>query len=476
MQGANVVEHEAQEARLAAAQGVDGVVDGDVPGLVLTDHQEGCVAGVGQNGGVREVAHRGRIHDHVVKISAQDLEDLAHPGRAEEARGVVPHIGREQAEEIVRLAVLHGADEGVGVELLLEQAVQIPALAVAHAEDGALRGLAQVAVHQKDLLVAVSQAQGEVRGDGGLALVFRNAGDDEGLAAVVLIGVLDLGLELADRLHVGEGRGGVGDQQGVLLFLFGEQAFQPAALVLVPDRDQELAVHLIARADRGLDRLREDAEQRQNADHDQRPDGHGDHHEPALLGPEGPVVRDIRGVDRFQHDGIEDQRRPLPVVPHDAGGHIIGGARRRAGAGQTDDAGVFHGLGGDGNAVDRIPEFLRDLLAEHGALEQGAELIGSACGDRIAGGSRVLRGDDEGGAAGIAGLHQQRCRDIDGKRKGDSREHDHPEIFQDDPQDAGGLDLPPERVAAVFFCHDARLPYCTMTVRIAVAVSPEPPR
>ena len=473
IQRVDVVKDEAEEPGVAAAERVDGVVGGKVRDLVLAKDQDRGVGLVGKQGAVGEIAHGRRVHDDVVEVFTQHLQDLPHLHRAEEGRGVVPHDGGKQAEQVVRFPVLQRVDQRGRIQLALEQGVEALALLGLHAEDLRLGGLAHVAVHKQDLLIALCKAQRQVRSQRGFAFVFGDARDQEGLAAVMLFGVLHPCAELVDGFHVGEGRRRIGNQQRG--FFPAEKALQRAVPALVPDRDQQRRVNLIPRADRRLHRAGDEAQKAEQGGHEQGADRRGDQDDPALTGQKFVVAWDVRGVDDLQDDRVHQVGRPLRVVLHNAGGHIICRARGLAGCVHLDDARAGDRLRADGDVVHRGAVFLLDLLSEHRAGEQRGELVGRARGNgRVAAGKRVFRRRDEDDGARVGRLHHQRDRDICEHGEGDGGKHDHPEVFQDGLDDAVGFDFAPDGGRMLFVFH-TRLPHSTTTVSTAVAVSPEAP-
>ena len=63
----HIVENNTKEAGFIATQTVDGIVDVASGGIILTDHQQGCIHLIRKDFRIGEHAHGGRIHDDKIK-------------------------------------------------------------------------------------------------------------------------------------------------------------------------------------------------------------------------------------------------------------------------------------------------------------------------------------------------------------------------------------------------------------------------
>ena len=159
-------------------------------------HEEHGVHLRRQGGGVVGGQHGRGVHDDVVVFRIHVAQELVGAAREEILGRLRQRAPARQDEEVGHRGFLHRAGPFQGaVEHLGEAGL------VGHAEVGGDAAAAQVAVHQQGADAGVGEHQGEVGGDGALALVGHRGGDQQGAWPLALHGhVEQRGADVAEGL------------------------------------------------------------------------------------------------------------------------------------------------------------------------------------------------------------------------------------------------------------------------------------
>ena len=301
----------------------------DLARLVDQDHAVGLA---GHDGRVRHREHGRRVDEHDVVLVAHGGEELRHRRRRQELRGVgrdrprlddveVVEPGRRQ--QVFHLEAAH-EEVGHGADALLpagvaDQDVREAGLAL-DPEEAVDAGPAEVRADEQGLLPVLRQRERQVHDRGGLALLEGRAGDDEDLAGAVHPRELDVGPERPVGLGHRRLRVEVGDQERVALQRLAvhlgevgpalEEAVDRLARVDVRDDaehgDVEIALDVLDRPDRGVERL---LDEREHEPQDQPDQGAGqDRTRPLAAGGGGGLGRRPHDRDFVDPLRLLDQR------------------------------------------------------------------------------------------------------------------------------------------------------------------------
>ena len=183
---------------------------------------------------------------------------MGHLVGGEKLPGLLVCLGGKEGVEIVLGQVLQG-----GGCLPPEHGGQFRPWLIS--EDLELGGLVQVRVDEQDLFPALGQGKGQVRRHGGLALVFRCAGNEKDLAAPLLGRVLHLHGQPADFLGKEKACCRHGDKQTLVGPL--ELGFQGFVLHLVVENGEKPGVDFMPEGGGGLHRVAPDGEEQKHDDH-----------------------------------------------------------------------------------------------------------------------------------------------------------------------------------------------------------------
>ena len=159
---------------LVVREGLEAGEDLAPVGEVLPDHVDHAVGQPDEGAGIGQQADGRSVDDDVVGLGAQDREDLLDARGAQQLRGR-GHLGAAAQQPERRARNLGEAGAGIGV-IGRKQLRQAAALA-AQAEEGVERFGTHIRIHEDDPGPGLGQRQGQIGGDGGLALGGDGAGD-----------------------------------------------------------------------------------------------------------------------------------------------------------------------------------------------------------------------------------------------------------------------------------------------------------
>ena len=378
---------------MTVRHGLQAVGDAVAGGGSRADHIEGRVGMLGKGCGVGEHADGRGVDQHDIHGLIEPVQQGAQTAAAQKAHGTV----EPGAAQKLHVGVGHRRQTGQHVQRrILQKLAQTTGLALDAEELPQLLG-AQVRVDQRHLQARAAQAQGQVGGDGGLALAGHGAGDDDSAEPLLPAHAQHARAEHADGFLV--------DRRQMLVAQAQQIGALGASLELrLGHMDDARHIGIALQVGAGAhDRLHL-GQQTQDRQGDQCGDQAAD--DGGTRDVQRPHRRD--GPDRRLNEGeacradIDEGHVGIALEHgvHDIVGVIrIGGAHR-----QSENTGVCNDARGN-RAVDPAgAEFPDDPVAHGVGLDDRGE-----CGDKLMGIGRIdlFTGTDDVGDGAVVHAHGQ---------------------------------------------------------------------